>query len=105
MKKGVDIDKNFMEFLPHFGSDSKNGWIRIDVAALKDKIKESQYIFINLDDIEELTRIPLNEITEDIQTKWENERKPMDDEGQDIEGVEYIDVGRVRLPKKKKKKK
>jgi hypothetical protein len=99
MKKGIDIDKDRMEFLPHFGADSRNGWIRMDVEGLK--IEGSSYLFINLDDIEELTKIPLNEITDGIKMKWNQERPQAIDNMKDIEDVEYIDVGRVRLPKKK----
>jgi hypothetical protein len=100
MKKGVDIDKNRMEFLPHFGRESKNGWIRIDMEGVR--LEDSSYLFINLDDIEELTRIPLNEITEDIREKWDKERPPILDENSAMNDIEYLDVGKVRLPKSKK---
>lgn len=100
MKKGIDIEKNRMEYLPHFGSDSKNGWIRIDMEGLK--IEDSSYLFINLDDIEELTRIPLNEITHDIREKWDKERPPMLEENSPMDDIEYLDIGKVRLPKSKK---
>ncbi len=97
MKKTIDIDKERMEFLPHFGKDSKNGWIRIDIENLK--LSDASYLFINLDDIEELTRIPLSEITEDIRSKWDTEKPPPEKEDANLEGVEYLDIGRVRLPK------
>jgi hypothetical protein len=101
MKKTVDIDKERMEFLPHFGTDSKNGWIRIDIEALK--LNDASYLFINLDDIEELTRIPLSEITSDIRAKWDGDRSQIPEIDEEIEDVEYVDIGRVRLPSKKKK--
>lgn len=100
MKKGVDIDKKRMEFLPHFGKDSKNGWIRIDVEGLK--LENSSYLFLNLDDIEELTRIPLSETMHDIREKWDKERPPMLNEQESMDDIEYLDVGKVRLPKTKK---
>lgn len=100
MKKSVDIDKKRMEFLPHFGSDSNNGWLRIDIEKLK--LEGASFIFINLDDIEELTKIPLNEITDDIRVKWDKERPTPQEDEPNIEDVEYLDVGKVRLPKKKK---
>lgn len=100
MKKGVDIDKKRMEFLPHFGRDSKNGWIRIDMDGVI--LEESSYLFINLDDIEELTRIPLTEITQDIREKWDKERPPLLAEDCSMDDIEYLDVGKVRLPKSKK---
>jgi hypothetical protein len=99
MKKVIDINKERMEFLPHFGSESKNGWLRIDIEGLK--LQDISYIFINLDDLEELTRIPLTEIADNIQRKWDAERPPVDDD-QQLKEVEYIDVGTVRLPKKKR---
>ena len=104
MKKVIDVDKERMEFLPHFGKESKNGWIRIDIENLK--IEDGSYLFINLDDIEELTRIPLSEITENIREKWD-ENRPTQTIEEDVEmaDVEYLDVGRVRLPKQTKKKK
>jgi hypothetical protein len=100
MKKGVDIDKKRMEFLPHFGRESKNGWIRIDMEGVR--LEDSSYLFINLDDIEELTRIPLNEITDDIREKWDKERSPILEENGPMKDIEYLDVGKVRLPKSKK---
>jgi len=100
MKKGIDIEKKRMEYLPHFGSDSKNGWIRIDMEGMK--IEDSSYLFINLDDIEELTKIPLNEITRDIREKWDKERSPVLGENSKMDDIEYLDIGKVRLPKTKK---
>jgi hypothetical protein len=100
MKKNIDIEKKRMEFLPHFGSDSKNGWIRIDMEGMK--VEDSSYLFINLDDIEELTKIPLNEITDDIRAKWDKERPPMLGENSNMDDIEYLDIGKVRLPKSKK---
>lgn len=100
MKKGIDIEKKRMEFLPHFGSDSKNGWIRIDMDGIK--LDDSSYLFINLDDIEELTKIPLNEITQDIREKWDRERPPGFNQSKNMDDIEYLDIGKVRLPKVKK---